>query len=139
MRLAGPVLIIAVVAIGSAAALPQRSPRTSSGRPFTCSAPRVIDGDTLRCGPVRVRLAHIDAPELPGHCNPGRRCTPGDPFASTANLRRLVGSSPLQCRSTDRDRYGREVAFCEARGVDLSCAQVKAGFAVERYGSLQCP
>lgn len=105
---------------------------------FTCASPRVVDGDTLRCGPVRVRLAHIDAPELPGHCNPGRECTPGDPFASMANLQRLVGSSALECRSIDRDRYGLEVAFCSARGRDLSCAQVRGGFAIERYGALSC-
>lgn len=105
---------------------------------FICANPRVVDGDTLRCGPIRVRLAHVDAPELPGHCNPGRHCTAGDPFASMANLQRLVGSSPLECRSIDRDRYGREVAFCSVRGRDLSCAQVAGGFAVERYGALSC-
>ncbi|WP_174842753.1 thermonuclease family protein [Sphingomonas sp. ID1715] len=105
---------------------------------FTCAKPRIVDGDTLRCGPVRVRLAHIDAPELPGHCNPGRQCAPGDPFASLANLQRLVGSSPLECGSIDRDRYGREVAFCSEHGRDLSCAQVSGGFAVKRYGALSC-
>lgn len=106
---------------------------------FTCATPRVVDGDTLRCGPVRVRLAHIDAPELPGHCNPGRRCTEGDPFASTTNLQRLLRVGPVQCRAIDRDRYGRIVAFCSVRGGDLSCAQVMGGFAVERYGRLRCP
>jgi hypothetical protein len=32
----------------------------------------------------------IDDPEMPGHFRPGRRCTAGDPFASTENLRRLA-------------------------------------------------
>ena len=35
----------------------------------------VIDGDTIHCGYTRVRLAGIDAPEMPGHCQPGRACT----------------------------------------------------------------
>lgn len=105
---------------------------------FTCSAVRVVDGDTLRCGPIRVRLAHIDAPELAGHCIRGRQCTPGDPIASAANLQRLVGAKPPACQAIDRDRYGRTIAFCAVGRVDLSCAQVAGGFAVQRYGTLNC-
>ena len=130
--------IVIAGAIASTAAWSLRPHIATAAPRFACANPRVVDGDTLRCGPVRVRLAHIDAPELPGHCNPGRQCTPGNPFASMANLQRLVGSSPLECRSIDRDRYGREVAYCSVRGRDLSCAQVKGGFAVERYGTLSC-
>jgi endonuclease YncB( thermonuclease family) len=65
-------------------------------------------------------------------------CTPGNPFASTANLKQLIGTRALQCRAIDRDRYGREVAYCSAGGRDLSCAQVVDGFAVPRYGDLDC-
>lgn len=136
-----PVFLMGVLALASAAAVKTGVVPTARAQPspsFACPSPRVVDGDTLRCGSVRVRLAHIDAPELPGHCNPGRTCTPGDPYASTANLTRLIGSSPVECRSIDRDRYGREVAYCSARGRDLSCAQVAGGFAVERYGRLTC-
>lgn len=105
---------------------------------FTCARPIVVDGDTLRCGQRRVRLASIDAPELPGHCRRGRVCTPGDPFASTDNLRRLVGDGRVECKAVDTDRYGRTVAFCYASGSNLSCAQVRAGAAVVRYGALSC-
>jgi endonuclease YncB( thermonuclease family) len=110
----------------------------ASGSTFSCSSPRVVDGDTLRCGERRVRLYGIDAAEMPGHCRPGRECAPGDPFASTANLRGLVGSSPLTCRELGSDRYGRTVALCSAAGRDLSCGQVGAGQAIRRYGLLQC-
>ncbi len=57
---------------------------------FTCRSPYVVDGDTLRCGSERVRLAGIDAPEMPGHCRPGRECTAGDAFASRDGLQALV-------------------------------------------------
>jgi len=30
-----------------------------------CLSPSVHDGDTIRCGRERVRIANIDAPELP--------------------------------------------------------------------------
>jgi hypothetical protein len=42
---------------------------------FFCTAPQVHDGDSLRCGGERIRIANIDAPELPD----SPRCTdPGD-------------------------------------------------------------
>jgi endonuclease YncB( thermonuclease family) len=85
-----------------------------------------------------VRLFGIDAPELPGHCRPGRACTPGDPYASTENLRRLIGWSSLQCRSLDTDVYGRTVALCSAGQQDLSCGQLAGGYAVRRYGDVSC-
>ena len=106
---------------------------------FACERPTIVDGDTIRCGKLRVRLASIDAPEMPGHCRPGRVCTPGDPFASTANLTHLIHGQPLRCHQTDTDHYGRAVAFCFAGELNLSCAQVKAGVAVVRYGALRCP
>lgn len=105
---------------------------------FECAAPDVLDGDTLDCGSRRVRLHGIDAPELPGHCRPGRHCTPGDPFASTESLRALIGGQTLSCQQTDVDRYGRTVARCSAGAVDLSCGQIVAGQAVRRYGWIWC-
>lgn len=105
---------------------------------LVCSSPTILDGDTFDCGTERVRLHGIDAPELEGHCRPGRQCTPGDPYASTANLERLAGGTEVQCRKIDTDVYGRTVARCNASGVDLSCAQIEGGFAVRRYGSIWC-
>lgn len=128
----------------SANIVPSTAPQTArqAAQPdetsFPCEAPTVTDGDTIRCGVLRVRLASIDAPEMPGHCRRGRTCVDGDPYASKAHLERLIGSSPLSCRQTDTDHYGRVVALCEAGGRDLSCAQVQAGHAIVRYGDLSC-
>lgn len=105
---------------------------------FTCASAEVLDGDTFDCGAQRVRLAGIDAPELPGHCRPGRDCTPGDPYASTANLRNLIGSTKLECRQTDTDVFGRAISRCTAGERDLSCEQLAAGQAVRRYGWIWC-
>ena len=106
---------------------------------LVCSAPVAIDGDTLRCaGAGRVRLVSIDAPELPGHCRPGRTCTPGDAAASQRNLARLIRARRVTCERQGIDSYGRILARCTAGGVDLSCEQVAGHFAVERYGRLRC-
>lgn len=91
---------------------------------------RAVDGDTLRCGAERVRLIGIDAPELPGHCARHRRCAPGDPFAARAHLARLLRSGPIMITRTGQDHYGRTLALVRAGGTDLSCAQLRGGFAV---------
>lgn len=105
---------------------------------FACAMPLVVDGDTIRCGSIRVRLAGIDAPELPGHCRPGRQCAPGDPYESTENLARLVAWGAVTCRKIDTDHYGRMVAICSTGEVNLSCQQLRDGQAIRRYGDISC-
>ncbi len=77
--------------------------------------------------------------EMPGACCAVRQCTPGDPYASRDHLRGLIAGKAVRCVQIDTDRYRRAILRCEAGGVDLSCAQVAAGHAVERYGRLSCP
>lgn len=89
-----------------------------------------VDGDTLRCGAERVRLVGIDAPEMPGHCRPGRVCVAGDPSASKASLARLLTTGPVAITRLGTDHYGRTLAQVTAGGVDVGCAQLKAGQAV---------
>lgn len=107
--------------------------------PFECVAPYVIDGDTIQCshGP-RVRIARIDAPEMPGHCAKNRHCAPGDPFASKAALVELIDHQTLACTPVSAkpsggspiDRWGRTVARCSVNGIDVGEYMVAGGFAV---------
>lgn len=92
---------------------------------------RAVDGDTLNCSGERIRLLGIDAPELPGHCRVGRNCAPGDPYASTASLARALRPS-LPAERVGKDRYGRTLALVGGSGHDLSCLQLRGGFAVYR-------
>lgn len=72
-----------------------------------------LDGDTIAVGRgPHIRLADIDAPELPGHCRPGRHCVAGDPYAAKAALQRFLQSGDLSCRDKERDVYGRRIADC---------------------------
>jgi endonuclease YncB( thermonuclease family) len=84
--------------------------------PGDCAV-RVLDGDTMQIGEVRVRLWGIDAPELPSPS--GRQ--------ARAAMRRLVDGRPVRCEPVGRDRYGRTVARCFAGDVDLGAAMIRAG------------
>lgn len=107
---------------------------------YECRLPTHHDGDAIRCDGERrsKRLASIDAPEMPGACRPGRACTPGDPYASRDHLSSLTRGKAVKCRQIDTDHYGRDIVQCFADGVDLSCRMVRDGYAVERYGRLDC-
>ena len=93
-----------------------------------------IDGDTLNCDGERIRLLGIDAPELPGHCNPGRIC--GDPFSSQQNLQNAL-QDPMSVERIGNDRYGRTLGmvYSESQifGIQvvqsLSCIQLVSGHA----------
>lgn len=102
---------------------------------FLCAVASITDGDTLRCADgTRIRLAAIDTAEMPGACQPGRQCVPGDPHAARRQLQSLAAGRTLRCERTGTS-YNRVAAFCSARGVDLSCAMLRSGhaFYVARY------
>jgi endonuclease YncB( thermonuclease family) len=109
-----------------------------------CQAPRAVDGDTIRCAnlSVRVRLIGIDAPELPGHCRKGRRCTPGDGRRARQALQQLLFSGPVEISVRGRDRYGRLLArvtiTTRAGRLDANCQMIASGHAVPRYSPLRC-
>jgi endonuclease YncB( thermonuclease family) len=105
---------------------------------IACKAPYIIDGDTFACNGIHIRLASIDAPEMPDHCRTGRRCTAGDPFAARDFLKDITRGA-VTCDPLKIDGYGRTVARCSSGGLDLSCAMVAAKHAVQRYGPLSCP
>ena len=91
----------------------------------TCHA---SDGDTINCRGHRYRLLGIDAPELHG-CPRWRQCVGGDGRASQANLKSML-KGQIRVVPIKSDRYGRVVAQVYAGGVNLACAQVRAGAAV---------
>jgi len=95
----------------------------------------VMDGDSLRIAGEEVRLKGIDAPELSQTCSiAGRTVACGR--ESLAALRRLAAGGLATCVGGERDRYGRLLAHCRVRGVDLGAAMVREGHAVA-FGGYQ--
>ena len=90
---------------------------------------RVIDGDTLDVGGVRVRLHGIDAFERDQLCD-GPRGPWACGAAATRELKARAEGRGLVCRVIDTDRYGRKVSRCEQAGVDVARALVVEGLAL---------
>jgi micrococcal nuclease len=109
---------------------------------WLCLTPIVHDGDTIRCGNERVRLANIDAPELAGspRCAPerieqlahGRNpawCDDALAEQSRAALTTFLASGQVSIRSVARDRYGRLIAYVSVAGTDAGEYLMRTGLA----------
>jgi endonuclease YncB( thermonuclease family) len=89
----------------------------------------VIDGDTIRYGGIKIRLADIDTPEVfspkcPSEAARGRRATQRLLELLNAGPFRLVGSG-----DRDEDRYGRKLRTVERDGVSVGEVLIAEGLA----------
>lgn len=91
---------------------------------------RALDGDTIRCGETRVRLAGLDAPELRARCEAERRLAE----AATERLEALMEGG-VRLTEAGGDRYGRVLAVVRnAEGEDLGKTLIREGLARPYYG-----
>jgi endonuclease YncB( thermonuclease family) len=106
------------------------SQQAALGTGFSCRVAYVHDGDTFRCADgTRIRLSAIDAPEMPGACQPGRSCAPGNPYHAKTVLAGLINGRTVQCEPAGKS-YNRIAAWCSVNGADLSCAMLRSGQAI---------
>lgn len=97
---------------------------------IVCTAPYVIDGDSIGCGNVgEVRLLGIDAPDLTysrpclGHYG-DHVCDDRAARQAKWNLRKAMSLGPIRLDPVTQDRYGRMVAVVYAGSTNLSCWQL---------------
>ena len=123
------------VGVGEASQTRKEQPiRIARGSDALTGPARVIDGDTLDVGGVRIRLHGIDAPESKQSCRTGgQRWSCGR--EATRALAGRIGGRSVACEERDQDRYGRVVAVCSLSGTDLNGWMVAQGwaFAYRRY------
>src|SRR5260370_396259 len=83
---------------------------------------RVIDGDTFDMDGIRIRLWGIDAPEMKQTCRGKDGQTYECGRDSAAVMRELTRDRLVECKSRDRDRYGRAVAVCRTESGEINAA-----------------
>lgn len=100
-----------------------------------CPSLSVHDGDTIRCGAERVRIADIDAPELPDSpkCRDYRARYAWCDFQMGEQardaLRGFLTSGKVTIKRQGIDRYGRTLALVRVDGVDAGKWLVSKGLA----------
>lgn len=101
------------------------------------NAVHLADGDSFRLGERRYRLYGIDAPELHQQCKDASGENWPCGTRARTELRRIIGTDPLECRAVTTDRFGRIVATCMAGTRDIAEEMVRAGYATadERPGA----
>jgi len=91
-----------------------------------CHVNRIIDGDTLECDKLKIRLCGLDSPE--------KSQTYGT--ASTAKLTQLVLNKNVRLIAKSTDLYGRILAEVWLNNRFINAELIKSGLAYT-YGS--CP
>lgn len=102
-----------------------------------CAAPQVHDGDSIRCGGERVRLANIDAPELRGSPRCEQRRIGRNPSwcdyalaeRSRDALRSFLSRGVVRIERVGKDQYGRTLAKVTVNGMDAGDYLVRRGLA----------
>lgn len=81
----------------------------------------VIDGDTFKVGPLRLRINGIDAPEM---------AQTGGKIARERMKHFIATGLVITCRIAKTDRYGRSLATCfDIHDNDLADLLVRSGYA----------
>ena len=100
-----------------------------------CATVTVHDGDTLRCNGERVRIANIDAPELPDSpkCHDRRASYAWCDYAAGARSRdalaQLVSRGQVKLERVGVDKYGRTLGRVTVNGRDAGAYLVSLGLA----------
>ena len=97
----------------------------------------VTDGDTIRIGSTRVRLAGIDAPELSQKCTIPNVAVWACGQTAKEHLQELIGGAEVSCESQGKDRYARKLAKCFVGINNLNATMVLDGYALayRRYST----
>jgi endonuclease YncB( thermonuclease family) len=100
-----------------------------------CAFPSVHDGDSIRCGGERIRIANIDAPELPGSpkCEDKRRafawCDYQAGYRARDALQAFLSRGRVMIEPLGPDKYGRTLAHVTVNGEDAGRYLVQRGLA----------
>jgi endonuclease YncB( thermonuclease family) len=92
--------------------------------------PRIVDGDTVEIGQVKIRLSGIDAPETDQVCLDGNGEKWACGIVARDQLIRHSNGQPWECTTTGNDQYGRSLANCFIEGEDVSKWMVRSGWAL---------
>lgn len=92
--------------------------------------PRVVDGDTLSIGAIKIRLVGIDAPETDQMCLDANASRWACGIEARNQLASYIAGQVIRCVSSGTDRYGRTLATCWLGARNLNGWMVEEGWAL---------
>jgi endonuclease YncB( thermonuclease family) len=100
--------------------------------------PRIVDGDTIAIGEVKIRLEGIDAPESDQVCLDAQAARWSCGNEATKQLSDHIAGRPIACTPTGQDAYHRTLAICHLGAEDLNAWMVRQGWALAfvKYSNL---
>lgn len=101
----------------------------------TIAPVKVVDGDSLEIGNVRIRLVGIDAPEYDQYCKRADNTEYPCGQSALKFLQNLIGDYPVICKFYQKDKHNRNLSTCYANNINLNAELVRNGFAVMYYES----
>jgi endonuclease YncB( thermonuclease family) len=90
---------------------------------------KIVDGDTIKIGPLAIRLDGIDAPEAGQKCKTGRGRDWACGKEAINQLGALAEGEIVQCKGSEWDDYDRLIAVCELDETVLNEAMMRKGMA----------
>ena len=91
---------------------------------------RIIDGDLLALGNLRIRLVGIDAPESAQQCNTSSGAFWDCSAQSSDRVRNIVHlAERVDCFTSENGNHGLYIASCQADGSDVGALLVGEGLA----------
>ena len=92
---------------------------------------RLVEGESLRSGPLKIQVHGIDAPEGKQRCKTAAGENWDCGVAATRAMKNIIqGSSELRCTLVDVDCYGRLIMRCLAGDTDFGEALVEQELAM---------
>jgi endonuclease YncB( thermonuclease family) len=92
--------------------------------------PRIVDGDTVQIGQIKIRFAGIDAPETDQICLDGNGGRWACGVTARDELVKYSAGRSWDCDLAGTDKYGRFLGKCFVEGEDVSAWMVRSGFAL---------
>ena len=124
-------LLILALGLACASPLQANADKASFDLSGRVTVTRVLDGDSLRSGPLKIRVHGIDAPEQKQRCKTAAGKDWDCGVAATRAMQAILRGSPeLRCSLVDVDRYGRLIMRCLAGDTDIGKALVEQGLAM---------
>ena len=91
----------------------------------------IVDGDSIKINDEKIRLMHIDAPEIKQFCHTGPNMRWACGISSKLALEMMIAQRKVGCNRVKKGFYGRTLAVCyNHHGENINAQMIDIGMAI---------